>query len=599
MTGRESVLEHPGPDDVPARAADEVTSAGDGPARASGGPWWQRAWRWAHAHPMLVVAGVALVVTVVQCAWIWEHRLLGALDPDEAGYIGSTFRYRRILGSDPLALPRAVGGTGTAPLVPLLSVPLLWFGPDDVRTVLFMQPILMGVTAIASAGIARRLAGSGAAMVTGVVFLLLPTVVFASQTYWLGLGAAASMALGIWALVSSDRLTNRWLYAYGACVGAMLLSRTMTVGFLPAMAVAGIVVAGRRRDAWIGLVKAGATAIAVAGPWYFVAREAVFGYLFSYGYGDRADLFGEATGPLDRAHQRVDRILLGVGNAETWALLVVLCSVAVLAWRREGWPEATRSALAIGAAAALGIAALASTDNNGVWFELPIIALLVPLVVALGSRAPAIVKGVALVPVLGVGLVQLGCALWVIAPGPDPIYGIDTVHRVAQYEYGFEQYDPRFGPYRRDELAEAAADWWAVSSDVERYLRDLTPDGQKVLTTSGNFEMFNSNTVQLAGELHGWTPRTWIPDTVAGADERAEWLTPTARDDAGTVVTDPAGEPVERILLLALHDQHLFTPDAEVEALHAEAVAAGWEVARAFPLPEGGEVVVMRHPDAP
>ncbi|MFN8016877.1 MAG: hypothetical protein U0P45_02005 [Acidimicrobiales bacterium] len=577
--------------------ADPAAGEAEAPA-TPGSPvgWPRRAWAWAHRHPLLVVLVVASALAAIQCAWIWQHRLVGALDPDEAGYIATTFRFQRTLLHDPLAMPRAIGGTGNGPLVPLLSVPLLLVGPDDPRTVLMAQPILMVVTAVAAAGIARRLAGSGAAMVTGIVMMALPTVVFATQTYWLGLGAAAAMALGAWALVSSDRLQNRWTYAYGACTGAMLLCRTMTLGFLPAMVLAGVVVAGRDRRSWVGLAKALGVTFLVAFPWWFVARHAIFDYLFSYGYGARSRLFGEG-GPRQRWDHRVASVRLGVGAAGRWALVVVAFAAFQLVRTWHGWPRQTRHAVALAVAIVAGMVALASTSNNGVWFELPIIALLVPLVVAFGSKAPDLVKGLVLIPVAVVSVLQLGCSLWLIAPGPRPVVGIATVHRVAQYEYGFEQYDRRFGPEQRDQLREAAGEWAAASRAVEAELRRLSPDGSTVFTTSGNFEMFNTNTVELEAQRHGWTPRLWVPDTVGGPDRRARYLTPGGTDDAGSVVRGPDGRQVERVLVIARHDQHLFTPDERVDALYREARAAGWEPVWRRPLPVDGEVVVLRHPD--
>jgi hypothetical protein len=552
--------------------------------------------RFAGRHPLLVVLIGASAVAIVQGWWLWNHRLLGALDPDESGYIATSFRYHRVLASDLGALPRAVGGTGNGPLVPMLSTPLIVLGPYDPRSVLMMQPILMVVTAVAGAGIALRLAGPGAAMVSGLVFVTLPTVVFATQTYWLGLGAAAAMTLAVWALLASDRLTNRWTFAFGACVGAMLLSRTMTAGYVPAMVLAAAVVAGRSRASWIGACKAGGVAILVAGPWWFVARDAIFGYLFSYGYGERAGLFGEG-GPLERFQKRVDAVLLGVGPLEGLAILVVLASVVVLVRRGEGWPPATRSAAAVGVAVVAGLIALASTTNNGVWFELPIVALVVPLAVSIGAAAPVLLRAVVLVPVAAVGVLQLASALWVIPPEAEGVPAIDPRHRVSQYEYGFEQYDPRFGPFRRDELAEAADDWHQLSTEVEETLRLLITDGQKAYTMSGNFQMFNSNTVGLAGELRSWTPWLWIPDTVGDADARRRYLSPLAYDEDGALKRNEDGTPIERVLVIARHDQHLFTPDAQVDDLYREALDAGWRVISTHPIPVGGSVEILRHPE--
>ena len=105
--------------------------------------------------------------------------------------------------------------------------------------------------------------------------------------------------------------------------------------------------------------------------------------------------------------------------------------------------------------------------------------------------------------------------------------------------------------------------------------------------------------MQLAAELHQWTPRLWIPDTVGDRADRAPYLTPEAHDDQGNPVTGADGRPIERVLVIARHDLHLFTPDEQVADLDREAVAAGWQVVWRRPIPVGGEVVVLRHPEAP
>src|SRR5687767_5831112 len=61
--------------------------------------------RWVRDHPLLVAFLIAAVIGIAQAIWLWGHRRVGAYDPDEAGYIASSLRYRRLLFSDPLALP--------------------------------------------------------------------------------------------------------------------------------------------------------------------------------------------------------------------------------------------------------------------------------------------------------------------------------------------------------------------------------------------------------------------------------------------------------------------------------------------------------------
>lgn len=544
---------------------------------------------------MVVALGTGLVA-VAQGVWIWQNRHLGAFDPDESGYIATALRFHRTLGSDPLAFPRAFASTGYGSLVPLASVPLLWLGPDEARTVLLVLPLLMVVTSVAIAGIARRLAGSGSAIVSGLIFSSIPTAVLATQTYWFGLGAAAALALALWALLASDRLANRWTYAYGAGIAAMLLSRTMTLGYLPAVLLAGAVVAGRRRSSWVGLAKAVGVVAVTALPWYLVGREAIFGYLLDYGYGREAGFFGEG-GPWARLANRIDRLHIGLGLVGPVLLAGVAAGVVWELWRQRAslgdlWghrPPATRGYAAVLVAFGVGMAVLVTTTNTGVWFELPMVAILIPLAVVPASRLPRPVIAVGLVPIAAVGVLQLACSLWLVSPTAEVPLVADGV-RSAQYEFGFAEFDPRFRPERRDELTGAARDWARLSREVDRRVHAITGGGQEVVTISGSFELFNSNTFQLASELQGRTTRTNIPDTGGGRDVRAGYLTPRAptRDGRGTA---------ERLLVIIEHDHSVFPADERVDALHREALDAGWVVVEQVPIPLGGAVLILRHPD--
>ena len=292
-------------------------------------------------------------------------------------------------------------------------------------------------------------------------------------------------------------------------------------------------------------------------------RETVFGYLISYGYGPRAGLFGQG-GPLQRLEFRYDRISGDVGRGlTTTAVLVALVGIAAIGWR--WWrdhtpPENGRPILAVFATVALGMAALISTSNNGVWFELPLIVLLVPLVGSMAAKAALPFRLVLLGQIATQAVVVLAVLWWVVPPR----WGI-----TAHYEDGFAQYDERFASDRRDELTEAAEDWRRVNGLVAEELREL--DGEEglgaVFTTTGNMQLLNTNTIALASELGGWGPRQEVPDTTAETDRLDEYLTPTATGSDGRIV--------ERMLVVALHDQHLFTPDAEVGDFYRRALSEG------------------------
>ncbi len=387
-----------------------------------------RAQRWTApiaAHPLLTTALVTSVVAVGHAIWIWNHRLLGAFDPDEAGYLAAALRYERTLDLlRPWAFVRAVGGTGTGPMVPLLSVPFLLVGPRDPRTAMLVQPLLSVLTSVSIAGIAFHLKGRPyPAILAGTSFLALPMAALATQSYWLGTGATAAMVGSMWALLASDRCANRRIWLYGFLLGVMLLTRTMMLGFLPAMALAGVIVAGRERRRLLRLAGAFGIAAVVAGPWWVANWTSIFDYLFSYGYGERAGLFGSGGIP-QRLAFRFERILDGtgfgwLGNVVIAATVVAGLALAALGLRtaERRFNETQRSELALLVAVAVGLAALVSTSNNGVWFELPLVGLAIPLVVAAGARAPGVLRAAAgCTVVVALVLVSLR-AWWLLPPG--------------------------------------------------------------------------------------------------------------------------------------------------------------------------------------
>jgi len=444
---------------------------------------------------------------------------------------------------------------------------------------MMVQPLLLVVSSVAVAGIARRLAGPWSAMVAGLIWATIPTVALASGSFWLGLGASTSAALAIWALLASNRLTNRWTYAYGIFIALMMMSRTMALGFVPALALAGIVVAGKEKASWLGLVKAGVVTLVIAGPWWAINWSSLTEYLFSYGYGDRAGLFGSGT-VIDRLWFRIERITDGVGML--WLVLILL-EIGLLTglisvirqWRRSRvLPPQLRNGLAVGAAVLAGIGVLVSTTNNGVWFELPVVVLLVPLCVSAFSRAWLPLRIMALIAFALTGSWSIARALWLVGPGDQ--LKPDSAH----YEYGFAQYDSRFAPTRRDELPAAAADWRKVNEEVVDRLSAIVGPGRPIpATITGNMVLVNSNSLALSAELSGNDLRAEIPDTVR--DTQRATLSPF------TYTRD--GKKVERILVAGLHNKILFTPDAEVRRYVRDARARGWRTVSTVRFPGGAK----------
>lgn len=536
-------------------------------------------------HPYVVVGVVSGLIALGHAVWVWNHRYVGGLDPDEAGYLANAFRYQRSIGWNPIGPMHAFGSTGTGPLVPALSLPLLVLGPDDPRTAMMIQPVLMVVLALAVTATTRRLSRPWIAVAAGLSVSMMLTVWLATQSYWLGLGAATSAAVATAALVWSDRLTNRWTWVFAVAVACTVLSRTMAMAYVPGLAIAGAVVAGRDLHRWKRLLVAAAISAVIVGPWLLVNREGIFGYLFSYGFGERAGHFGSG-GVLSRLDLRVDRLLEGTGWPGPVLLLVGAAAVGgviVLGarLRRGERPDAMRLGVALAAGAAVSVGLLVSTTNNGVWFELPMLAFLVPLAWAAIGLAPRPAALIVTCVVVAAGASLLPDSWWLREFRP----GAPTSH----YENGFAQYDERFSATRRDEHRAASDDWAALNRSVARWMSEQGAEDQRPwFTLSGNMQLFNSNSVLLAAELAGVGLNLDIPDTGTPIGEQREWLTPTREQE---------GRQAERILLIAHHDDILFTPDLDVDRFAALAEEAGWRPVRSFRFPTSGEVVAYRHPD--
>lgn len=533
-------------------------------------------------HPLRTTLALALSVAALHGWWIVTHRYVGGFDPDEAGHLADALRFRRsLLDGGPAALATELGNSGTAPLVPLLSVPLLLIGPVDPRTALLIQPLLLVVATMCICALALRLVAARAAVVGSLAFLTFPTTIHAAQSYWFGLGVTAAMGAALLAVIASDRGRNRWIWCFGLAVAAMVLMRTMAVAFVPAVVTAALIVVGRDRR---GLLRLGASlvvATAIAAPWYVAANDTVFGYLLEYGYGDQASRFGAAD-PMTRLLQTPLDIVLG--SAILLPLVTALSAGACLlrSARRGTLARLARprERTALLAGALIGLVALMSSANRGGWFTLPLLTAVVPLGTEAVARGPRVLRMVATGLTATLGPLFLLTSWWILPFGtPVPL--------PSHYEIPLAEYDERFGSQHRSMHHHAAEEWRILSQDVAAHLRQLRDRSGAVPTVSGNFEMFNTNTLSLAGELDGWYVDPRVPDTLSASGRELAQTTEDWNRD---------GRSVERVIVIARHPHALFTPDLEVAEFDAEVRRSRWRSIREFPMPgeAGGSVVILR-----
>lgn len=568
-------------------------------------------------HPVVVVLLVGLVVGASNLLWTAQNRPDGSWSADEAGYIAHALRIERaprdLTPGDAGPLSTALGplvvmqGT-TGPLVPATSAVATTVGARSIQWATVTQPLFIAIAAAAVAAIvsATSTRRDLRPVVAGIVVLGLPVSVLSARSYQFAGAAAAALALATWALVASDRGRRRWrMVAFGAAVGALALTRTMTVAFVPGIVLGACVVIDWSRRSIVNAGLAAGTAVAVGVPWWVYSWQWVSEYLLRYGYGDLASEYGRG-GLSGRLVERltnvvVDTRLLGAVGAVTIAAVAVtaLRSRAVLGQRGSAVPQGAwrrvlvrhRLTCALAVIVGAGYVALLSSTNSGIWFDVPLEVLAVALVVSLAAALPSRVR-------LG-----LGAAAVVLAMGN--IYGIG---RLAQSE------EPRpSGPAQRvatalfadmyratsmlqtndpslhltRELRVAAADaWWEPHRQMARAIDRLRGDGKSLhLTISGSSNLVNYNSLMLVQEIEsGRAAGGDTPDTTAA--------------DLSSSVEPWQGDSARVVIVIETSLAPPFPIDAEAPRLLDLALKSGWEPTEEVELPDGGQITVLVHPDS-
>lgn len=355
---------------------------------------------------LVAVIVAALVLAALHVVWLARFRWGYVTDWDEAGYAVSALHDFDAFGDGPGAFARAAISTyGTQPpLVPLSAVPLLAiFGRSIDVAQLVAIPWFMGLV-LASYGLARRLAPARWALLAALCAGTAPVVSDYSRMFHFSVPAAALLTAALWALLRSEGLRRTgWVAAGGVLLGLTLISRTMTVAYMPAVAV-GLVVPlvadpGERGLRARNLLGAGVVAALVAALWWVPNLSTVTGYLTGAGYGESATRFGTGHGVGSLAWWTKEATLVTDYLGLPLAAALVLClaagaaggaiglrgGVRSLPWRRALGGEWVLPACLV----AGGYLALTSTSNRGTAFALPWIPALVALAAAAAARVPA------------------------------------------------------------------------------------------------------------------------------------------------------------------------------------------------------------------
>lgn len=558
---------------------------------------------------MRAVASLGAVVVILHVAWVAAFRPPNTWNADEAGYLADALRFERSaldgLIDGPLSLAplwEAVTSTANAPLVPLLSTPFIAVLGRSTASAMVVPALLHALAAVAVAGSVVHLSSPRRALWAGAVVLAMPGALLAGRSYLFAGAVTALLAAAVWALLASDRGRRLGpMVAFGLCLGALPLARTMAVALLPGLVLAAVVHVRFDRVVLRNAVVALVVALAVGLPWWLATWSEVTSYLLDYGYRAPAADYGDG-GPFARLGQR-----LGTSLVDVRPLLLlpgIVWLVAGLLARRGGdasgaalsapapsaTPSADRGLLAVVVVLASGFLALLTSGNSGIWFELPLLVLAVAAVAALEPRSMRLRRavGTAVAAACVVNLLAVGT--WRVGVATQFAAG-DRTGSAAMLLFG-DMYQPVASIRTRDPLLlsdpadrRAVGDAWQAAH--EELVDELQAWREEVggglhLTVTGSSSLMSLNTLRLHQELTQRPPDGFdAPDS--GAADLGRWLTPSVG-------------VLPRALVVVESREEAFPLDRDAARVLAAAEEAGWEQRAEVALPDGGGAQILVPP---
>jgi hypothetical protein len=557
---------------------------------------------WARSAPLLLAAVIVLTL-VLHVVWLVHFRRGQVTEWDESGYLQFALSNFDALHDQGLwGLAKIVGNRGTfGPLLPFvtaLAYPIVGRG---IFGSLLVLPLFFGALVAATFGLARQLVSDWWAVVAAFTVATIPAVTDYTRLFHFAVPATACMTAALWALLRSDGLRRvGWVIATGVFIALTLLSRTMTVAYIPGLALAAgtqlLVDAPGLRVRVRNLAIGTAVVALVAGPWYVHNARSVYDNLVGVGYGEGAAVFGRhypiASWGYWTKEIRLDLSYLGAPLAGALLLFFLIALASLVARHRPLIrPSRPRSAHAVAALALVvvvleGYLALTTSRNEGTAFSLPWLPALVVLAVTAAEsiRARALrVALAAVVVVLSLGAVvsksgwfePLATVRTVSVPGFGSVMVTDG-RGLIQREVVGAGYE--IGPPTH-QLAAMHRQWLPLARTVDAWsIARAQRLGEPLNLTLGLADgIFGNSRLTLAAQLwyHRWLPVDYLrpyPDGDTVAAYRHELVSP--RRVNALVIGDPP--PVKH-------------PTISITRTKVEAAARslGFTPERSFRMPDG------------
>jgi 4-amino-4-deoxy-L-arabinose transferase-like glycosyltransferase len=562
---------------------------------------------WARTAGVLVAA-IVCVTVVLDVVWLARFRHGYVTESDESGYLQfSLSNFDALHDHGVWTFLKTVGGRGTfGPLLPLvtsLAYPIVTRG---IFGSLLILPLFFAGLVGATFALARQFVSDSWAVIAALVVASMPAVTDYTRLVHFALPATACMTAALWALVRSDGLRRAgWTAAFGLFVALTLLARTMTVAFVPGLALAVgtqfLVGAPELRARMRNLAIAAGTAGLVAGPWYIRNARSVYDLFRSSGYGEGAVQLGRHYPIVSWGYWtkelRLDLSYMWLPLGGALLILFGLALAYVVARRPRlsglALPRSARAAGALALALVVleGYLALTSSRNEGTAFPLPLLPALVILAVTAAASIPARAVRVAVASVLVVfslgavvsksGWFQpLATVRTVAVPG----FGHVTVtdgRGIIQLEVAGDGYD--IGPVTQP-LPVMHRLWLPLARDVVGWsLHRAEQRGEQLNLTLGlDDRIFGNSRLILAAQLwfHRFLPVDYLRSFSGGdtvASYRRQLLSPKPENALITGDPPPGGATISR---------------SKVEAA---ARSLGFTRVRSFTMPDGRTIWIWWH----
>ena len=523
------------------------------------------------------------------------------MDIDEAGYLSMSINDYHALRQGGLeGLVRTADAQPTqAPLVPMVSsLAFRVFGRPTFIGAFAVQLLAYLIVIVTTYSIGSMLASRWVGLVAALAAASVPLMIEYTHEYIFAVPAAAAANVAIWAALRSDWMRRkRFTVVWGIALGAMLITRTMTIAFLPSFALlAAVQVVGsaQRRRSLIGVACGLGAGVLVAGPWYSAQGSTVWRYLTAFGYGAASARHGAARSPLSpmswlaTAHRDV--------NAYVWLPLAVVLVAGVVALLTALMMRLVRRRLPsvrtiigspwfyLAVVVAEGLLVLQSSRNLGSGFPAPVFPAMLVLAVAglakaglrrrsYGCVAMGIVAALCLPSLIATTGFNKAAGQAVDLPGLGSFTIVDA--RDAYLIYASQYGELNLGDLR-------GAKWRRANDDLMSAVDSVVgAPPQMPVVFAFDHSLVNTNTLQWEELMsHGVSPAIYLLSTSAiGSAGYSAQLYQMLGSGHGVVLlsSDPVG---------------MFPPVLDQMAVRGSLAQLGFALKRMVPLPDGSDVEV-------